>query len=118
MVIVGESVIEGARALPVTRNKINRFSATTINGALYSEVAYFVGETVLELMVKKDDDGDYLSLLGILMLVTEDIQNGYVAVGGQTAIGRGIFAEDKNRSIQYSEPVSKEACLSALYSVL
>lgn len=118
MVIVGESVIEGARALPVTRNKINRFSAATINGALYSEVAYFGGETVLELMVKKDDDGDYLSLLGILMLVTEDIQNGYVAVGGQTAIGRGIFAEDKNRSIQYSEPVSEEACLSALYSML
>ena len=30
-------------------------------------------------------------IIGILLLAIKDLQNGYLAVGGQTSIGRGIF---------------------------
>ncbi len=118
MIVFGESIIEQGAALTMTRNKINRFDASTIEGALYSEIAYYGGHTVLEIMVKKDVSRKYLALLGILMLVIEDLQNGYLAVGGQTAVGRGIFEKDCEKEIVYSESVSKEECLSELYMLL
>ncbi|MDO5423022.1 MAG: RAMP superfamily CRISPR-associated protein [Eubacteriales bacterium] len=117
MVVIGESRIEEAAAVPMTRNRINRFDASTKDGALYSEIAYFGGRTELEIMVKKDESKAYHALIGILSLVIADIQDGYVAVGGQTAVGRGIFSADPERHIQYSEAVSIETCLKELYSL-
>lgn len=118
LIVVGESIIEGGKALPITRNKINRFSAAVKEEALYSEVAYFGGKTILELMIRKDEDKEYFALIGILMMVISNIQNGYTAIGGQVAVGRGIFSEDESYKIQYSEPIAKETCMSALYSLL
>lgn len=115
MIVFGESVIEGAEALPMTRNKVGRFDASAL--ALYSEIAYFGGHTVLEIMVRKDSDRDYLALLGILLFVIEDMQKGYLAVGGQTAIGRGIFEKDPEKEVEYSEAVSREECLAELCSL-
>ncbi len=118
MIVFGESTIEQGVELPMTRNKINRFDASTTEGALYSEIAYFGGHTVLEIMVKKDSSKRYLALIGILMLVIENLQDGYLAVGGQTAVGRGIFESDSEKEIIYSEEVSRETCLSELYTLL
>ena len=94
MVVFGESIIEGAKALPMTRNKVNRFDASTVDGALYSEIAYFGGKTELEIMVKKDTERNYQAFLGILDIIVKDILNGFLPVGGQTAVGRGIFETD------------------------
>lgn len=94
LIVVGESVLEGGRWLPMSRNKISRFDASTVNGALYSEKSYVEGKTKLELMVKKDSDGNHKAIVGLLYLVIQDLQKGYLAVGGQTAIGRGIFEKD------------------------
>ena len=33
-------------------------------------------------------------MTGILLLAVNDLRNGYLAVGGQTAVGRGVFAPD------------------------
>lgn len=118
MVVFGESIIEGEISLPMTRNKINRFDASAVDGALYSEIACIGGYTTLEIMVKKDTDNAYLALLGILMFVIEDIEKGYLAVGGQTAIGRGIFERNFEKEVEYSEKFSKEECLTELYSLL
>lgn len=112
-IVVGESVIENAVAVPMTRTSVNRFDASTKKGALYSEIAYFGGNTCLELMVEKDSDGIWLEIIGMLKLVIEDICEGYTAVGGQTAVGRGIF--EKNGEVTYSEQV-QEDCMAALYS--
>ncbi|MCC8149984.1 MAG: RAMP superfamily CRISPR-associated protein, partial [Lachnospiraceae bacterium] len=122
-VVVGESVIEGATALPITRNKINRFDASTIDGALYSEIAYFGGRTNLEIMVRKDTDkgeNDYAyhALLAVLEMVVKDIQEGYVPVGGLTAVGRGIFEKDEECDVVCSEEISLDDCRAELYSLL
>lgn len=91
MVVIGESIIRDSVRVPMTRNKITRFDASTIESALYSEITNCGGETELEIMVKKDDSRWSYALLAVLELVVQDICKGYVAVGGQTAVGRGIF---------------------------
>ena len=67
-------------------------------------------------MVRKDAAGEYKAILGLLFLVIRDIQNGYVAVGGQVAVGRGIFAADEDRSMTCSEEITEQECLAALYA--
>lgn len=52
-----------------------------------------------DVFLKKDSLQDYENLVGFLLLVAKDIQNGYLAVGGQTAIGRGVF-EKNEKEIQ------------------
>lgn len=108
-VVIGESIIRNAVRVPMTRNKISRFDASTITGALYSEITCCGGETDLEIMVKKDTLY-YHALLAVLELIIQDICKGYVAVGGQTAVGRGIFSgslggflEEKMRKRGYQE---------------
>ena len=53
-----------------------------------------------------------MALMGAIILVAEEIKQGYIAIGGQTAVGRGIFEE--NGDIQYSGNVSIEQCLKEL----
>ena len=31
-------------------------------------------------------------IMGLLLMALKDMQNGFLAVGGQTAIGRGVFS--------------------------
>lgn len=96
LVVVGESVIRGESVrVPMTRNKISRFDASTIEGALYSEIVNCGGVTELELLVRKDEERQYRALLAVLELVIQDICKGYVSVGGQAAVGRGIFCLDE-----------------------
>lgn len=118
-VIFSESVIEGARPVPMTRNRINRFTGGTKEGALYSEIAYFDGKTTLEFLVRKDEESCYKALIGILWLVLKDISKGYVAVGGQAGIGRGIFSLDpENPEMEIGDSVDKKECLTALYNLV
>lgn len=119
MVTVGESVLSDPRGdrcvqIPVSRNRINRFDASTVNGALYSEIACFNGHTELEIYIEKKEDWNALTAL--FSLIMKDIRNGYLAVGGQTAIGRGIFTSDGE--IRYSEPVNEAQCMEELCRVL
>lgn len=104
-IVIAESVIKGGQDRIMTRNKINRFDASTQNGALYTEKTHYFGTTILEFMVKKKPG--YEAMLGLLQLVTEEICRGQVAVGGQTAVGRGIFTsyDDKNSENMYSNGV-------------
>lgn len=89
-VIVDEMVIEGAKALEMTRTGISRFENSARNGALYKEKTYVDGTFTLRLSVCKENPNmDWI--IGILLLAIKDLQNGFLAVGGQTSIGRGIF---------------------------
>lgn len=94
-IVISESVIEGGVDLSMTRTKINRYDASAIPGALYSEKSYFNGSLELEIKVRKNyyagNDVRYEPMVGMLLIALKDLQNGYLAVGGQTAIGRGIF---------------------------
>ena len=89
-VIVDEMVIEGAKALEMTRTGISRFENSARNGALYKEKTYVDGTFTLRLSVCKENP-NVEWIIGILLLAVKDLQNGFLAVGGQTSIGRGIF---------------------------
>jgi len=113
-VVISESFFEKGEPLIITRNKINRFDASTIEGALYTEKSYFEGETILEIRVRKNVR-DFEVICGLLLLVIKDIQKGYLAIGGQTAIGRGIFKAIEGQENIVTE-ADKEKYAKALYN--
>lgn len=91
-VIIGEAEIRGAKPLTMVRTGISRFEAAVKQGALYKERTYVDGTLQLEIAVRKADlPEDTGWILGILLLAVKDLQHGFLAVGGQTAIGRGVF---------------------------
>ena len=91
-IIVEESTISNSKTFRLTRNKIDRFSGGSAESALYSEEIVFNGDTYLTIKVKKELNGqDNKYIIGLIALVIKDIANGLVAIGGQTAIGRGLF---------------------------
>lgn len=122
MVVFKESIIEGSKELPVTRNRVNRFDASTVDGALYSETSYFGGTTILKILVQKKETKDgidiygFKPLIGLLMLVIQELEHGYLAVGGQTAIGRGIFesAGETVFSDNFGQDKIKKQCFREL----
>ena len=116
-IVIEESVLRGAIAMPMTRNKINRFDASTVDGALYSDISYYGGETELCLLVRKDTQAEYEAVIGLLEIVISDIQEGYLPVGGLVSIGRGVF-EAGSAPVKYSEAVQRNLCMSKLYSLL
>lgn len=113
-IVIKESRLEDASAISLTRNKINRFDASTVDGALYSERTYYGGTTELEIKIRKK--GEYEALAGMLFLIAEEIRKGYLAVGGLTAIGRGIFEANGEVEVQNVTDLGeyKKKCMKAL----
>lgn len=72
----------------ITRNSIDRFSAATNDGALYTEFTIYGGKTKLIVTLSKDTDA---AQINALLAAFADLDNGFIAVGGLTAVGRGIF---------------------------
>ena len=116
-IVIGESILKNSVPVPMTRNKVNRFDGSTVDGALYSDISYYGGETELSLMIRKDEDAEYEALIGLMQLIIADIREGYLPVGGLTAVGRGIF-EAGSTPVKYSEPVQMDVCMSKLHSLL
>lgn len=91
-IIFNESKLSGFEKKLITRNSIDRFSAGTNDGALYTERTVYNGKTMLEISFPSDTDKS--SKVGLLA-VLEDLDNGILAVGGMTSVGRGLFRADK-----------------------
>lgn len=89
-ILFAESEMENAHMLRMTRNKINRFDASTVNSALYTERACVEGNTSLEIRIRKSKDSAWIA--GLLWLAVQDLCHGLLAVGGLTSVGRGIFS--------------------------
>lgn len=85
-----ESVFEGGtyEKKLITRNSIDRFSAATNDGALYTELTIYSGKTSLIVTLPKGTDID---LKTALLAAFADLDNGFIAVGGLTSVGRGLF---------------------------
>lgn len=95
-IIIEESTISEGKEMTITRNSIDRFSGSSKDRALFSERSHFNGKTNLVIKVpktitinNKEITNDYI--LGLIALSIKDIENGLIALGGQTSIGRGIF---------------------------
>lgn len=94
-IIIGEAEIKDATPLVMVRTGISRFEAAVKTGALYKEKTYVNGKLTLNIAVRKGNHpADAKWMQGLLLLAIKDLQNGLLAVGGQTAIGRGVFSYD------------------------
>ena len=92
-IMVHEVDIKDAKPLTMVRTGVSRFESAVKNGSLYTEKTYVDGTLNVRIDVRKGNDPqDEAWILGMLLLVLKDLQNGLLAVGGQTAIGRGIFS--------------------------
>lgn len=81
--------------LSVTRNQINRFTGGTVTHALLHEKVYVYGTCSLVIHIRKNIEKNRdknLWMVKLLLLAIKDLQNGYLAIGGETGIGRGIFS--------------------------
>lgn len=87
-VCFNEGEIENSHSITMTRTAVSRFESNVNDGSLYKEKTYVEGN--VELLIKIEKAKDWM--IGLLLLVVHDLQNGYLALGGQVAIGRGIFA--------------------------
>ena len=105
-----ETILQGAKAKQISRNSIDRFSGGTVDTALFTEKTYYGGET--ELMISIDDKVD-ASIKKTLAAAIADLHYGFLAVGGLTAVGRGLFEIQSVNGLPVSENVYKDV-LNAL----
>lgn len=92
-IIFSESQLKNGFSKELTRNSIDRFSAGTKEGALYTERTYYNGNLYLEIRIHKEilADRRYRLTRQLLMACIADLHHGLLSVGGLTAVGRGIF---------------------------
>ena len=114
-VIINECILEGAKPITMTRNGISRFESGSKVGALFKEITYVNGNTILEIKVENIKDTE--AFIGFLILALKDLEVGYLAVGGQTAIGRGIFQKNGELSV-YGIDYSEDRCLKNAFAML
>lgn len=87
-----ETVIEGGHSLKVVRNAIDRFTGGVVNKALFEAMPWVGGSAVLRIRWKENnEENDNKIICGLLLWGISDLQSGILAVGGETAVGRGIF---------------------------
>ena len=113
-ILIGECVLENSKRLIMVRNGISRFEAGAKDSALFKEASYIGGTTTLEIKVKKTEEAD--ETIGLLLLVLRDVQNGLLAVGGQTAVGRGLFTTDGELCVHTQQSIEKY--MKAAYTAL
>ena len=74
----------------ITRNAVDRFSGGVKESALFSERAVFNGKCSLEITIKEATDEELSAVCAVIC----DLDRGYLAVGGLTSVGRGLFTVD------------------------
>lgn len=87
-IIFDESQLHGGVYKTTTRNAIDRFTGGTKSGALYTEKTYYYGETELNISFTRVPEESELKVLAFCLA---DLHNGFLALGGLTSIGRGLF---------------------------
>ena len=68
-----------------------------MQGALYEEVPWTGGTVRLRIRWKKDGrDLTEPAVCGLILWAVRDLQSGFLAIGGETSVGRGIFEPDRD----------------------
>ena len=112
VITFSESILTGGVWKTTTRNAIDRFSGGTKDGALYTERTYYGGNTELVLSFTKAPDEKQITLLSACLA---DLHNGFLAVGGLTSVGRGLF---KIVSVNGNELEEEDKSENRIFDVL
>ena len=100
-IFFSESQLKDAVSKVISRNAIDRFTGSTVDGALFTEQIYYGGTTVLEIYfdLYKRIDLDFVKSLAVAL---SDLHEGILAIGGGTSIGRAIFKVIKVNDSEFS----------------
>lgn len=68
------------------------------------------------LVQKTENEREYYPLIALLSLVIREIEDGYLAIGGQTAVGRGVFETDTKGIMKaiWDEKITEVMCMEEL----
>ena len=88
-ILFSESIVKDGHPKVISRTAIDRFSGGVIDAALYTERTQYGGTTNLEIRFCKGKPSDVV--LRALAASIADLHAGILAVGGLTAVGRGLF---------------------------
>ena len=87
--VIDEMYLKGS-FLTQSRNRLDRFSGATIDGALYTEQIFTpTKDSTGEIKIRFKHNN--LKLIALFYLALCEIKEGYASVGGNEGIGRGIF---------------------------
>lgn len=68
-----------------------------MQGALFEEMPWTGGTVRLRIRWKKDGrDLTDKAVCGLILWGVNDLQSGFLAIGGETSVGRGIFEPDRD----------------------
>lgn len=90
-VIFEEAVIQKGKLVTLTRNAVDRFTGGTAMGALFSEQVCVGGKLVLQVRWTEKEGLDQDVLCGLLLWAVFGLENGFLPIGGETGVGRGIL---------------------------
>lgn len=91
--------------LVLTRVAIDRLTGGAKPGALYTEKIAYGGTTQLTIVLKRNAKGNTAQFQNALAASVVDLHEGFLAIGGETSIGRGLFTVTKVNG----QPVSGDA---------
>ena len=121
LIYFNESKLTGGQFKKMSRNAIDRFLGSTAEGALFTEKIYIGGETTLDISfgdpyntaVSYSDD-----FIKALAATLTDLHEGYLAVGGATSVGRGIFSILKINGVKLNECKLEDETNSVVFDKL
>ncbi|MEJ9152466.1 RAMP superfamily CRISPR-associated protein [Bacillus smithii] len=86
-----EARLDGGTMIMQNRVKIDRYTGGAVRGALFDELPVYHGHTNLVMEIEAEEK-EVEPDLGLLLLTLKDLMNGYLSIGGETNIGKGIFS--------------------------
>ena len=86
-----ETEIHGAKEKVLSRTSIDRFTGGAVDEALFTEKTYYGGATNLNISWL-GKEGMPSEIMDYLAAALTDLHYGFLAVGGETSIGRGLFS--------------------------
>ena len=84
---VSESAVERSTRTRPSRVRIDRFTHGVVPGALFDEEVQHAGTVRVHMELRNPEPGE----LGLLVLLLKDLLSGNLAVGGTSAVGRGVM---------------------------
>lgn len=91
-IIFSESVLEDSWQLNRTRNAIDRFTGGAADRKLFTTRPTYQGKGTLTIKLRKDMDEEKSNLVkSVIDACVQDLNEGFLSVGGETATGGGLL---------------------------
>ena len=84
-----EVILEDTKDICMDHVKIDRFTGGAVDSAKFDEQVCAGGKGTLNIIVKNQEQ--HQALIGLLIIVLQELNYGLLAIGGETSIGRGLI---------------------------